>query len=128
MLKQSELQTSCISKLPNLYDEQYELGYWVGYAQVERIAHGDTEPSSDDASEPPNSMEPIELAGEESSVFPVPTGEGTSKGAWVLSAPIGEGTFELVVAVSIEPIVIILQEFRSVVTGSPRPPFPKDIP
>ena len=108
MRKQSELQASCISKLPNLYDEQYELGYWVVYAQAERIAHGDLEPFSDDASEPLNSMEPIELAGEESRVLPVLTGEGTSKGAWVLPAPIGEGTFEVVVAASIEPIVIIL--------------------
>ena len=50
---QFELQASYISKLPGLYDEQYELGYWVDYAEVERIAHKDPKPSSDDASSLP---------------------------------------------------------------------------
>ena len=58
----------------------------------------------------------------------MPTGEGTSEGAQVLPVPTGEGTFEAVVEVSIEPVVIILQEFLSVVTGSQGPSLPYDVP
>ena len=54
----------------------------------------------------------------------MPMGEGTSEGAQVLPVPTGEGTFEAVVEVSIEPVVIILQEFLSVVTGSQGPSLP----
>ena len=55
---QSELHVSYISKLPDLYDEQYELGYWDGYVEAERIARGNPESSSNDSSKPPNSTKP----------------------------------------------------------------------
>ena len=120
---QPELQESYISKLPGLYDEQYELGYWVSYAEAEQIACGDPESSSDDAS-PPNTMEPAEPMGEETWVLPMPTGEGTSEGARVLLVPTGEGTFEAVAAAITQPIIISLPEFPSVVTRSPGPSLP----
>ena len=48
----SKLQASYNTKLLGLYEEQYELGYSVGYAEAERIAHGDQDPSSEDSPEP----------------------------------------------------------------------------
>ena len=36
----AELQTSYNTKLPRLNDEQYKLGYWVGYAEGECVALG----------------------------------------------------------------------------------------
>ena len=109
--------------MPCLYDEQHELGYWVGYAEAKRIACGDPESSLDDAS-PPNTMEPTEPTGEETQVLPMPTGEGTYEGARVLLVPTGEGTFEAIAAAITQPIIISLQEFSSVVTGSLGPSLP----
>ena len=92
--------------------------------EAERIARGNPKQPSDDASEPPNSTEPPELAGEETWVLLMPTGEGTFEGARVLPIPIGEGTSKAMMAVSVEPIIIIFQEFSSVITGSPGSPLP----
>ena len=36
----SELQASYNKKLLGLYQEQYGMGYWAGYAEAERIMHG----------------------------------------------------------------------------------------
>ena len=76
-----------------------------------RITRGDLEPSLEVAPEPTRSTKPIELsnAGEEKRVLPIPIGEGTS---------------EVVAATSAEPVVIILQEFPTVVTRPPRLPPP----
>ena len=114
--------------MPGLYDEWYELGYWVSYTKAELISCGNLEPSSDDASKPPNSIKLVKPMGEETRVLPMSTRERASKGARVLPIPIGEGTFEVAVTTSIEPVVITLHEFPSVVTGSPRPLLPKDVP
>ena len=58
----------------------------------------------------------------------MPTGEGTSEGAQVLPVPTGEGNYEVVAATSTKPVVIILQQFLSVVAGSLGPPLPYNVP
>ena len=55
-----ELQASYNAKLPCIYQDQYELGYWVGYAEVERIALGDLELSMEDAPKPTRNTEAVE--------------------------------------------------------------------
>ena len=35
-----ELHVSYNTKLPGLYDEWYEQGYWAGYEEVKRVANG----------------------------------------------------------------------------------------
>ena len=59
--------------------------------------------STEDSLKPTRSMKLVESsrAREEARVLPVPTGEGTSKG---------------VVAASAEPVIIILQEFPTIIT------------
>ena len=47
-----ELQASYNAKLPSIYAEQYEHGYWASYAEAKRIASGDCEPPIRDAAEP----------------------------------------------------------------------------
>ena len=42
----TELQSSYTFKLSDLYDEQYELGYWVGYAKGECVTLGRQEEST----------------------------------------------------------------------------------
>ena len=56
----SELQASYNAKLPGIYQNWYELGYWFRYVEVDRIAYGDLELSREDASEPTHSMKIVE--------------------------------------------------------------------
>ena len=63
----------------------------------------------EDAYDPTCSTEPVEAVGEE---------------AWVLPLPIREGTFEATTTISTENVVIILQEFLTVVIGPLGPPLP----
>ena len=58
----AELQASYTSKLLGSYDEQYELGYWVSYAEGERVALGEQEESLRSTSESTQNTEPIELS------------------------------------------------------------------
>ena len=111
----AQLQASYTAKLPNLYDEQFELSYWVGYAKGERNAINGPELSSDDGLVPTCSTEPAELAREEALVLLVPTEEGTSDAATpsgeearVLLVPTREGTSEATTVVISEPVIIIL--------------------
>ena len=67
------------AKLLDLYDEQFELNYWVEYVEGERDATGGSEPSFEDGLEPTCSMELVEPAREEAQVLSVPIGEGTSE-------------------------------------------------
>ena len=79
--------------------------------EVEWIARGDPEPSSEDAPESTHNREPAKPS-------------STVDEARVLSIPTGEGISEAVVMASAKPIVIILQEFPIVVTGHPGLPPP----
>ena len=47
-----ELQVSYTLKLSRLYDEQYKLGYWVGYSEGECVALGGQEESPRSMSKP----------------------------------------------------------------------------
>ena len=76
--------------------------------EAEWIARGGLKLSTEDSTESTRSTESIEPsnAKEEARFQPVPIGEETSKG---------------VVAASVEPVVIILQEFSTVVIEPSRP-------
>ena len=60
----SKLQASYNAKLPRIYQDQYELGYWAGYVEAERVACGYLELSSEDAPKPTRSMESVESSSE----------------------------------------------------------------
>ena len=55
----AELQASYMTKLPSLYDEQFELGYWAGYTKGERNAIDGLKSSSKDGLEPTCSTKPV---------------------------------------------------------------------
>ena len=46
-----KLQASFNAKLPSLYAQQYEYGYWDGYTEVERLVGGDYESPTEDVVE-----------------------------------------------------------------------------
>ena len=98
-----ELQASYNKKLSGLYRDQYELGYWAGYAKAKQIACDGLELSTEESPKLTCSMESVKPSSlrEEARVLLVPTGDGASEGVATASA---------------EPIVIILQEFPTVVT------------
>ena len=75
----AKLQASYMAKLPSLYDEQFEQGFWVRYTEGERNAIDGPESSSEDGLEPTCSTEPVEPAREEARVLSMPTGEGMFK-------------------------------------------------
>ena len=77
--------------------------------------HGGLELSTKHSLEPTHSMMSVEpsSARGEARVFLVPTGEGTSEG---------------VTTASVEPIVIILQEFLTIVTEPSGPPPSYNVP
>ena len=112
----SELQASYTSKLFGLYDEQYKLGYWAGYAEGECVSLGRQEESSRSTfestqnTESPKSstiVEELSSTAVEVQVLPVPTGEGISKVAEAAGA---------------EPVVAILQELPPTVPEPSVPP------
>ena len=92
----AKMQASYTSKLPGLYREQYELGYWVGYAEGERVALGGQEESPGSTSEETQNTESVEQSTiveevsttvKEVQVLSVPTGKGTSKTVEAASVP-----------------------------------------
>ena len=103
-----ELHASYNAKLPGLYAEQSEYGYWVGYDEAEQIAHRDPKPSSKDASKPTCNVNIVE-----------PNRRGEARG-WKEAS--GGGPSEPVIVVSIEPDVIIMSK----IVVEPSTHFPKN--
>ena len=75
----AELHASYTGKLPGLYEEKFELGYWSKYAEGERNAINGLKLSSEDGLELTYNTELVELV----RVRPVPTREGPSEVASV---------------------------------------------
>ena len=74
-----ELHASYTAKLPGLYEEKFELGYWSRYAEGERNTINGLKLSSEDGLELTYNTELVELVREEARVRPVPTREGPSE-------------------------------------------------
>ena len=113
----AELQASYTSKMFGLHDEQYELGYWAGYAEGELVARGGQEESPGSTPEPTHNTKSTELS------TLVEEASATAEEVWVLLVPTGERTFKAVEAVSTEPVFIILQELSLVVHEPSVPPL-----
>ena len=109
----SKLQADYNAKLPALYNEQYNLGYWAGFAAGECFDR----PGADSATSPaPSEQDPApSLATTEPTMegawtVPVPSGDGSSHGAEVASSepvPVIQGELPPVSA----SVIIILEEF-----------------
>ena len=121
----AELQADYQSKLPALYDEQYHLGYWAGYAAGEgAVVQGNGSETPRDApeslrpsvlaqpTEPPTVPVPSEIVntstdgGARASVLP----STPSEEARILLVPLGEGTSLAAEVSNSAPIAIILEE------------------
>ena len=85
----AELQADYQSTLPSLYNEQYDLGYWAGYAAGEGAAvHGDGSETLSDLFESPQQSVLVKLVEPSSiSLLNEAVNTSTDGGAQVLVSP-----------------------------------------
>ena len=105
----SELKASYNEKLPGIYQDQCELVYWIGYAEIEWTTHSDQEPSTEDVVKPMHSTESSD-----------PSHAGEARGRQ--GPTVGEGTSKIVSVVSTKHVVIVLEEFSTNVGELPTSP------
>ena len=77
----SKLQASHNTKLLDIYLDQFEIGYWAGYAKAERIARGDPKSFMGGTPKPSRSIEFVEPSSAEG------TSEITMTASVELSSP-----------------------------------------